>query len=70
VIVASWVQKGQRQTGKLHVLDYQGNPITKWTAPGYGSSGLERRFAGPHLANLDADATWSWYQHAIRVCSL
>ncbi len=57
VIVASWVQKGSYQTGKLHILDYQGNPMYEVDLPpAYGSPDWNGALPAPTLANLDADA--------------
>jgi uncharacterized repeat protein (TIGR01451 family) len=57
VIFGSWVQKGSYQTGKLHVLDYQGNVLHEVSLPGaYGSSNWNGALAAPTLANIDADA--------------
>ena len=57
VIVASWVQKGSYQTGKLHILDYQGNPVHEVNLPSaYGGPDWNGALPAPTLANLDADA--------------
>ena len=57
VIVASWVQKGSYQTGKLHILDCQGNPMYEVDLPpAYGSPDWNGALPAPTLANLDADA--------------
>ncbi len=57
VIFASWVQKGTYQTGKLHILDYQGNPLHEVDLPAaYGSPDWNGALAAPTLANIDADA--------------
>ena len=57
VIVASWVQKGSYQTGKLHILDFQGNPLHEVDLPpAYGSPDWNGALPAPTLANLDADA--------------
>jgi hypothetical protein len=56
VIVTSWVQKGTHQTGKLHVLDYQGNPVYEIDLPSaYGSADWNGALAAPTLANIDND---------------
>ena len=57
VIFASWTQKGSDQTGKLHILDYLGNPLHEVDLP----AGLRRAdwngaLAAPTLANIDGDA--------------
>ncbi len=57
VIFASWVQKGTNQTGKLHILDYLGNPIHEISLPmAYGSPDWNGVLAAPTLANIDNDA--------------
>lgn len=57
VIVTSWVQKGSGQTGKLHILDHQGNPVHEVSLPlAYGSPDWNGALPAPTLDNLDADA--------------
>jgi len=58
VIFASWVRKGFHQTGKLHVLDYQGNVLHEISLPAAYSSGdtWNGALAAPTLADIDADA--------------
>lgn len=57
VIFGSWVQKGTYQTGKLHILDYQGNPLQEVNLPvAFGSSDWNGALAAPTLANIDDDA--------------
>jgi len=57
VIFASWVQKGSYQTGKLHILDYQGNPIHETDLPAaFGSPDWNGALAAPTLATIDDDA--------------
>jgi len=57
VIFASWVEKGSYQTGKLHILDYQGNPIHEISMPvAFGSPDWNGVLAAPTLANIDGDA--------------
>lgn len=57
VIFASWVQKGTNQTGKLHILDYLGNPIHEINLPAaFGSPNWNGVLASPTLANIDSDA--------------
>ncbi len=57
VIFASWVEKGSYLTGKLHILDYQGNPIHEISLPAaFGSPDWNGVLAAPTLANIDADA--------------
>jgi uncharacterized repeat protein (TIGR01451 family) len=57
VLFASWVQKGSHQTGKLHILDYLGNPLHEVDLPpAYGSPDWNGALPAPTLANLDPDA--------------
>ena len=57
VIVASWVQKGSGITGKLHILDAQGNPLQEIDLPpAKGSPDWNGGLAAPTVANIDADA--------------
>jgi hypothetical protein len=57
VIFASWVQKGTHQSGKLHILDDQGNPLQVIDLPlALGSPDWNGSLAAPTLANIDADA--------------
>ncbi len=57
VIFGSWVQKGTYSTGKLHILDYLGNPLREVDLPpAYGSPNWNGALAAPTLANIDADA--------------
>ncbi len=57
VIFASWVQKGTDQTGKLHILDDQGNVLHEVDLPApYGSADWNGALAAPTLADIDADA--------------
>lgn len=56
VIFASWVQKGTGRTGKLHILDYQGNPLHEIDLPAaHGSPDWNGALAAPTLANIDDD---------------
>ena len=56
VIFASWVEKSSDQTGFLHILDYQGNPIYEVSLPAaYGSPDWNGALAAPTLANIDDD---------------
>jgi uncharacterized repeat protein (TIGR01451 family) len=57
VIFASWVQKGTYQTGKLHILNYLGNPLQETDLPAaFGSPDWNGALAAPTLANIDGDA--------------
>jgi len=56
VIFASWTQKGSNHSGKLHILDYQGNPIYEVDLPpAYGSPDWNGALAAPTLADIDGD---------------
>jgi uncharacterized repeat protein (TIGR01451 family) len=56
VLFASWVQKGTYQTGKLHILDDQGNLLHEVGLPGaYGSPDWNGALAAPTLADIDGD---------------
>jgi hypothetical protein len=56
VIFTSWVQKGTYETGKLHILDYHGNPLHEISLPPpYGSPNWNGSLAAPTLANIDGD---------------
>src|SRR5690606_22910189 len=56
VIFASWVQKGTSATGKLHMLDDQGNVLHEVDLPNaFGDENWNGALAAPTLANLDAD---------------
>jgi hypothetical protein len=56
VIFTSWVQKGTYETGKLHILDYLGNPLHEIDLPvAYGSPNWNGSLAAPMLANIDSD---------------
>jgi hypothetical protein len=58
VIFTSWVKKGTNRTGKLHILDYHGNPLHEVDLPvAYkGGSDWNGGLAAPSLADLDGDA--------------
>jgi uncharacterized repeat protein (TIGR01451 family) len=57
LVFASWTQKGSGLTGKLHILDYWGNPVHEVSLPApYGGSDWNGALAAPTLANIDADA--------------
>jgi hypothetical protein len=55
VIFASWVQKGTGRTGKLHILDYMGNPIHEIDLPPAKSGDWNGALAAPTLADIDGD---------------
>jgi uncharacterized repeat protein (TIGR01451 family) len=57
VIFGSWVEKGTHQTGKLHILDYLGNPQHELDLPpAHGSENWNGALAAPTLADIDGDA--------------
>ncbi|MEZ4736482.1 MAG: VCBS repeat-containing protein [Caldilineaceae bacterium] len=57
VIFASWVQKGTNATGKLHILDDQGNVLHELALPpAFGGGDWNGALAAPTLANIDSDA--------------
>jgi hypothetical protein len=55
VIFASWVEKGSGATGKLHVLDYLGNPLHEVDLPPAFSGDWNGALAAPTLADIDGD---------------
>jgi uncharacterized repeat protein (TIGR01451 family) len=56
VLFASWTQKGSHQTGKLYILDNQGNPLQIVSLPAaFDSSNWNGALAAPTLANIDSD---------------
>jgi uncharacterized repeat protein (TIGR01451 family) len=56
VVFASWVQKGTHRTGRLHILDYQGNSLHEVDLPpAFGSPDWNGALAAPTLANIDDD---------------
>jgi uncharacterized repeat protein (TIGR01451 family) len=56
VIFASWTKKGSNRSGRLHILDSQGNPLQSVDLPAaFGSWNWNGAMAAPTLANLDAD---------------
>ncbi len=56
VIFTSWTQIGSHTTGKLHILDDQGNPIYEVSLPeAYGGTDWNGALPAPTLANIDAD---------------
>lgn len=57
VVFASWTEKGSGQNGKLHILDYLGNPIWEIDLPpSRGGSDWNGGLAAPTLANIDSDS--------------
>ena len=56
VIFSSWTQKGSNATGKLHILDYQGNMLHEVALPpAFGSPDWNGALAAPTLADIDGD---------------
>ncbi len=57
VIFTSWTQKGSRQPGKLHILDWSGQPIFETNLPAPRSSSVTWNggLPAPTLANIDSD---------------
>ena len=55
VIFASWVQKGSNRTGKLHILDFMGNPLHEIDLPMARSGDWNGAMAAPTLADIDGD---------------
>jgi uncharacterized repeat protein (TIGR01451 family) len=49
------VEKGTHQTGKLHILDYQGNPVHELDLPPAHSGDWNGALAAPTLADIDGD---------------
>jgi uncharacterized repeat protein (TIGR01451 family) len=57
VIFTSWTQKGSYATGKLHILDYLGNPIYEVNLPmAFGGKNWNGALPAPTLANIDSDS--------------
>jgi hypothetical protein len=56
VIFASWVEKGNGQTGKLHILDYLGNVLFEVALPQAVNGDWNGGLAAPTLSNIDNDA--------------
>jgi uncharacterized repeat protein (TIGR01451 family) len=56
VIFASWVQKGTGWTGRLHILNHQGNTLHEVDLPPAHSGDWNGALAAPTLANIDDDA--------------
>ena len=56
IIFTSWTQKGSFHTGKLHILDYLGNPIYEVSLPAaFGGKDWNGALPAPTLANIDSD---------------
>jgi uncharacterized repeat protein (TIGR01451 family) len=56
VIFTSWTQKSSDHTGKLHILDYLGNPIYEVNLPdAFSGEGWNGALPAPTLANIDSD---------------
>ena len=56
VIFTSWVEKDSYETGKLHILDYQGTVVCDTDLPpAFGSPTWNGGLPAPTLANIDSD---------------
>lgn len=55
VIFASWVEKGSHATGRLHILNFQGQPIYEVDLPGAYSGDWNGALAAPTLGDIDGD---------------
>ena len=55
VIFASWVEKGSGLTGKLHILNYLGQPVYEIDLPAAYSGDWNGALAAPTLGNIDDD---------------
>lgn len=55
VIFTSWVQKGTSKTGKVHILDCQGNALHEVNLPGAYSGDWNGALPAPTLADIDDD---------------
>jgi hypothetical protein len=55
VIFSSWVEKESSRTGKLHVLNYQGNPLYEVDLPAAHSGNWNGALPAPTLADIDGD---------------
>lgn len=55
VIFTSWVEKGTGETGRLYLLDYQGNPLYVVDLPPAFRGDWNGALAAPTLANIDTD---------------
>lgn len=55
VIFGSWVENDSNQTGKLHIVNYQGNKLYEVTLPYAFNDDWNGALAAPTLANIDAD---------------
>ncbi len=55
VIFGSWAQNDSNQTGKLHIVDYQGNVLHEVTLPLAFNGDWNGAMAAPTLANSDGD---------------
>ncbi len=57
VLFTSWTQKGSNQTGKLYIVDHNGNEVFAVDLPAaYGSPDWNGALPAPTLANIDQDA--------------
>jgi hypothetical protein len=56
VLFSSWVPNGSNRTGKLHVLNFNGQVLHEVDLPMAFSSNWTGGMAAPTLANVDTDA--------------
>jgi hypothetical protein len=56
VIFTSWTQIGSHENGKLHILDWTGQPLYEVSLPAPRSGSWNGGLAAPTLANVDSDA--------------
>ncbi len=56
VIFTSWTQKGSNHTGKIHILNYLGNPVHEVLLPAPVGHSWNGGLPAPTLANIDQDA--------------
>jgi hypothetical protein len=57
VLFATWTEKGSGQTGRLHIVDYLGNPIHAVELPAaFGRPDWNGGLAAPTIDNIDGDA--------------
>ncbi|HYN87566.1 MAG TPA: VCBS repeat-containing protein [Ardenticatenaceae bacterium] len=55
IIFASWTQKGSGRSGKLHILDWQGNRLHEVELPPALDDNWNGAMAAPTLADIDGD---------------
>jgi hypothetical protein len=65
VIFTSWTKKDSNHTGKIHILDYRGNPVHEVILPAPVGHSWNGGLPAPTLANIDQDADLELYIFAI-----